>query len=131
MERPAPVIPACTFELSRGTALLDFVRAIKPVHSVKPLSFEKLGLDRGLVHYSAKAVLPAGEATIKIRGLHDRAYLWVDGNYVGVVTDANGETGVNVTTGGDWPHWKSSWRTKDASITGRSLVRAREFWMAS
>ena len=100
LERPAPVIPACSFELSRGVALLDFIRAIKPVSSVKPLSFEKLGLDRGLVHYSASAVLPAGEATIKIRGLHDRAYLWVDGSYAGVLTDANGGTGVSVTTGG-------------------------------
>lgn len=96
----AAVVPAGTVALSRGTALLDFVRAIKPVHSIKPLSFEKLGLDRGLVHYSAKAVLPAVEATIKIRGLHDRAYVWVDGEYAGVLTDANGETGLKVTTGG-------------------------------
>ncbi|MET4004445.1 beta-galactosidase [Arthrobacter sp. UYCu511] len=100
LERPGAVIPACTFELTRGTALLDFVRAIKPVHSIKPMSFEKLGLDRGLVHYSAKAVLPVGEATIKIRDLHDRAYVWVDGKYQGVLTDATCEEGVKVTTAG-------------------------------
>jgi beta-galactosidase len=101
LEQPAPVVPACTIALTRGTALLDFVRALKPVASVKPLSFEKLGLDRGLVHYSATAVLPNGEATIKIRGLHDRAYVWVDGVYAGVLTDGNGDTGVTFPGTGD------------------------------
>ena len=100
LDKPAAVVPATSIALSRGTALLDFVRAVNPVHSIKPLSFEKLGLDRGLVHYSAKAVLPAGEATIKIRGLHDRAYVWVDGVYKGVLTDATGDAGLKVTTAG-------------------------------
>ncbi|WP_243400263.1 glycoside hydrolase family 35 protein [Arthrobacter glacialis] len=100
LNTPAGVVPACTFTLTRGTALLDFVRAIRPVHSIKPLSFEKLGLDRGLVHYSAKAVLPSGEGTIKVRELHDRAYVWVDGAYAGVLTDANCETGLKVNGGG-------------------------------
>lgn len=97
LQRPAPILPAATVELSRGTALLDFVRAGRPVPSVKPLSFEQLGLDRGMVHYSAKAVLPAGEGTIKIRGLHDRAYVWVDNVFAGVLSDATGQTGLTVT----------------------------------
>lgn len=100
LDRPAPVVPASKFDLFRGTELLDFVRAVKPVPSVKPLSFEKLGLDRGLVHYSAQAVLPVGEATIKVRELHDRAYLWINGRFAGVLTDANGADGLKVTTGG-------------------------------
>ncbi|MHA7306764.1 glycoside hydrolase family 35 protein [Arthrobacter sp. TMN-49] len=98
--RPSVVVPARTLALTRGTALLDFAGATTPVPSIKPLSFEKLGLDRGLVHYSAKAVLPSGEATIKIRELHDRAYVWVDGVYAGVLTDANGAAGLKVTTAG-------------------------------
>lgn len=100
LARPAPVIPARTVALTRGTPLLDFARSFEAVSSVKPLSFEQLGLDRGLVHYSAKAVLPAGEATIRIRDLHDRAYVWVDNNYAGVLTDTNGAAGLKVTTGG-------------------------------
>lgn len=94
LERQVPVVPACTFELTRGTGLLDFVRAIEPVHSVNPLTFEKLGLDRGLVHYTAQAKLPDGEANIKIRGLQDRAYIWVDGEYVGVLSDGNSADGL-------------------------------------
>ncbi|MFQ4149271.1 glycoside hydrolase family 35 protein [Arthrobacter sp. LAPM80] len=100
MQRPARVLAAATFSLTHGTALLDFVRGVEPVPSVKPLPFEKLGLDRGLVHYSAKAVLPEGEGTIKIRGLHDRASIWVNGIYSGVLTDADGDVGLTVTTDG-------------------------------
>ena len=100
LAQPVPVLPACTFALTRGSALLDFVRAIEPVCSIKPLSFEKLGLDRGMVHYSAQAVLPVGEATIKIRDLHDRAYIWVDSVYSGVLNDATGADGLKVETGG-------------------------------
>ncbi|MDJ0314541.1 beta-galactosidase [Arthrobacter sp. H35-D1] len=101
VEHPAPVLPACSVALSPGTALLDFVRAVEPVRSVKPMSFEQLGLDRGLVHYSAKAVLPAGEGTIKIRDLHDRAYVWVDNTYAGVLTDANCNEGLKVNGTGE------------------------------
>lgn len=100
LQRPAPVLPAASVPLGRGTALLDFIRAADPVGSIKPLSFEQLGLDRGLVHYSAKAVLPAGEATIRIRGLHDRALVWVDNIFAGTLTDATGADGLKVTTGG-------------------------------
>lgn len=101
LEHPAPVIPACTVDMQRGTALLDFVRAVEPVRSVKPMSFEQMGLDRGLVHYTAQAVLPMGEGTIRIRGLHDRAYIWVDNVYAGVLTDANCQEGLNVTGTGE------------------------------
>ena len=88
------VLPAASFELKRGNGLLDFVRAGEAVKSVKPLSFEKLGLDRGMVHYSANAVLPNREATIKILGMHDRAYVWVDGNYAGLLTDTDAAAGL-------------------------------------
>lgn len=101
VEHPAPVLPACSVALSPGTALLDFVRAVAAVRSVKPMSFEQLGLDRGLVHYSAKAVLPAGEGTIKLRELHDRAYVWVDNVYAGVLTDANCNEGLKVNGTGE------------------------------
>ena len=101
LERPVPVVPACSIALSPGTALLDFVRGTEPVRSVKPMSFEQLGLDRGLVHYSAQAVLPNGGGVIKIRGLHDRAYVWVDNNYAGVLTDATAPEGLKVNGTGD------------------------------
>ncbi len=100
LNRPAPVLPAGTISVYPGRALLDAVRSFAPVWSVKPLSFEQLGLDRGLVHYSAKAVLPIGGGTIRIRGLHDRALVWVDGAFAGILTDANGVEGLHVANAG-------------------------------
>ncbi len=94
---PAAVLPALGVDLTPDAGLLDFVRAAEPVGSVKPLSFEQLGLDRGMVHYTANAVLPVGEATLKIRGLHDRAYVWIDGAQAGVLTDATAADGLKVS----------------------------------
>ncbi|WP_427018830.1 glycoside hydrolase family 35 protein [Pseudarthrobacter sp. P1] len=93
---PVRPLPAQRIPATPGTGLLELVRAGAPVASVKPLSFEQLGLDRGLVHYTATAVLPDAEATIKIRGLHDRAYLWVDGVLAGVLDDGAGADGIKV-----------------------------------
>ncbi|WP_371131057.1 beta-galactosidase [Arthrobacter sp. SDTb3-6] len=88
--KPAAVVPHQELAVRHGAQLLDFVRSHQAINSVRPLSFEQLGLDRGLVLYSASAVLPAAETTITIRGLHDRAYLWVDGVFAGVLDDAQG-----------------------------------------
>lgn len=96
LARPAAVLPASGIDLVPAMGLLDWVRAVEPVKSVKPLSFEQLGLDRGLVHYAASAVLPIGTGTVKIRGLHDRAYLWVDGDYAGMLTDGTAADGLKV-----------------------------------
>ncbi len=96
LQRPVPVLPATTFKLTAGTSLLDFVRARTAVPSIKPLSFEQLNLDRGLVHYVAKAVLPEGGSVLKIRGLHDRAYIWVAGIFAGTLTDVQGDAGLRL-----------------------------------
>ncbi|WP_051389200.1 glycoside hydrolase family 35 protein [Arthrobacter sp. 35W] len=93
---PVRALGAQTLAATPGAGLLDLVRAAAPVSSVRPLSFEELGLDRGLVHYTANAILPNAEATIRIRGLHDRAYVWVDGVLAGVLDDATGVDGVKV-----------------------------------
>lgn len=97
---PVKVQDAATLATTPGASLLNLINAIEPVKSVKPLSFEQLGLDRGLVHYSAKGVLPVGEGTIKIRGLQDRAHVWVDGEFAGILTDANGAEGLKVKGNG-------------------------------
>lgn len=100
---PAPVLPARTITLSEGQDLPDSVRASgKPVTSVRPLSFEELGLDGGMVLYEATATLPGRpgspvESRIKIAGLNDRAYVRVDGRYAGVLDDVTGPGGLAVT----------------------------------
>lgn len=99
----APVLPARSLPLTVGQPLLELVRdAGKPVSSVGPLSFEQLGLDAGMVLYAAEAILPGrpdvpSESRLKITGLNDRAYVWVDGTFVGVLDDVNGSEGLPVS----------------------------------
>lgn len=98
-----PVVPAQSLPLSAGMDLLELARrSAKPVRSVKPLSFEQLGLDAGMVLYSADAILPGraeapSECRLKITGLNDRAYIWVDGVFAGVLDDTSGAEGLPVT----------------------------------
>ncbi|MGP0221965.1 glycoside hydrolase family 35 protein [Paenarthrobacter sp. NCHU4564] len=98
-----PVLPAATLPLSEPGDLLEFLRESgKPVTSVKPLTFEQLGLDGGMVLYTSEAILPGlpetpTECRIRISGLADRAYIWVDGSFAGVLDDVTGPEGLSVT----------------------------------
>ncbi|WP_364307061.1 glycoside hydrolase family 35 protein [Paenarthrobacter nitroguajacolicus] len=99
----APVLPAQSLPLTAGPDLLELVReAGKPVSSVRPLSFEQLGLDAGMILHAAEAILPGrpdapSESRVKITGLNDRAYVWVDGTFAGVLDDVNGSEGLPVS----------------------------------
>ena len=64
--------------------------------SPRPRTFEQLGLDAGLVAYRARTRLPAGESTVSVLGLHDRATVLVDGAPVGVLERATATDGVVV-----------------------------------
>ncbi|WP_460632846.1 glycoside hydrolase family 35 protein [Leifsonia lichenia] len=66
--------------VTAGSALLDALETA-PATAVRaaPPSFEELGIASGLVLYSANPRLPRGENTIAVRGLHDRAQVFVDG----------------------------------------------------
>ncbi|GAT85872.1 beta-galactosidase [Paenarthrobacter nicotinovorans] len=98
-----PMVPAQSLPLSAGPGLLELARSSgKPVSSVKPLSFEQLGLDAGMVLYSADAILPGradspSECRLKITGLNDRAYIWVDGAFAGVLDDTSATEGLPLT----------------------------------
>lgn len=100
---PAPVLPEQSVPLGAGKPLLPLLRAAAtPVGSVRPLSFEQLGLDAGMVLYSANPVLPGKpgepvETPLRILGLADRAYIWVDGNFIGILHDHNATDGITVS----------------------------------
>lgn len=99
----APVLPAQSLPLSDGLDLLELARSAgTPITSVKPLGFEQLGLDTGMVLYASEAILPGRadaptESRLKITGLNDRAYVWVDGTFAGVLDDVTGAEGLAVT----------------------------------
>lgn len=58
--------------------------------SPKPLAMEQLDQDQGLVWYQASPLLDAGEVTLTLEGLADRATVILDGRVVGIV-DRNDE----------------------------------------
>lgn len=87
---PAPLLPATSLPMRPGAGLLEALRgAGSPVRSPVPPSFEELGIDAGLVLYEAHPVVPRGGATLTIRGLRDRALVFVDGRRIAVL-DAEG-----------------------------------------
>ncbi|HKU29587.1 MAG TPA: beta-galactosidase family protein [Arthrobacter sp.] len=101
LEEP-PVLPARSLPLSAGVELLALARAAaNPVSSVRPLSFEQLGLDAGMVLYAAEAVFPGqpeapSESALRITGLNDRAYVWLDGVFAGVLDDSTAPDGLTI-----------------------------------
>ncbi|MEE2569148.1 glycoside hydrolase family 35 protein [Pseudarthrobacter sp. J64] len=100
---PAPVLPAQSLSVVPGKSLLSILRSAGPaVSSVRPQSFEQLGLDAGMVLYSANPVLPGkpgepAETPLRILGLADRAHVWVDGEFAGVLDDQTAADGLMVT----------------------------------
>src|SRR5690606_2153934 len=91
--RPAPrrLTPATS------RPALPVLRTLGTVRTAPgPLTFEELGQDAGLVLYRAHPVLPPGESTVSVIGLHDRATVYVDGELVGTLERRTAEQGVRV-----------------------------------
>ncbi|GAA4861062.1 glycoside hydrolase family 35 protein [Kitasatospora terrestris] len=72
---PAPVLDATSIELTEFAAL-PFEPA---VDSPVPPTFEELGLEHGLVRYTARVPALSSEQPLAVEGLRDRATLWLDG----------------------------------------------------
>lgn len=81
--------------VSKGTELLASLRGVAgSVRAADPPTFEQLGIDAGMVLYAAGPSLPEGEVRLTIRGLRDRAHIFVDGTCVDVVDAVTAESGV-------------------------------------
>ncbi|MQY07883.1 glycoside hydrolase family 35 protein [Actinomadura macrotermitis] len=89
-DRPLPADPPLLaprgIGVTRGAGLLAALDAVSaPVPSPHPLAFEELGQASGLVLYRAHPRLPRGANEVTVRGLHDRAQVFVDGAPAGVL----------------------------------------------
>ncbi len=72
-------LPESAHALSGAGSLLERMRGLAfGDRSVQPLSFERLGVEAGIVAYRAEASIPAGE-TVTVRGLRDRAIVFFRG----------------------------------------------------
>jgi beta-galactosidase len=88
LEAEPAALPAREVRIERVAALRDAERFTRtaPVH-IAPPAFENLGLERGMVRYSREVEIEAREqadgtrtlAPLKLYGLADRAWVYVDG----------------------------------------------------
>jgi beta-galactosidase len=100
---PTPaVLPAQTLSVHPIAGLLDTLRLVgDEVRTPHPPTFEELGLDAGLVLYRSAPVVPRGGALLTVRGLRDRASVFVDGVRIAVLDADQAAAGVRVAgTGG-------------------------------
>nr|WP_246279686.1 beta-galactosidase [Psychromicrobium silvestre] len=89
---PNQVLPAGELPVIAGAALPELLRELPLTSSSPaPLSFEQLDCAQGLVLYRAEPILPAGKFTLRISGLHDRAYVWLDGIPMGCLAGTEHE----------------------------------------
>lgn len=73
-------------EWSSLEAVLDALGTPESEHAVPP-SFEELDVDRGLVRYAVTVPGPRAPYPLSVRGLRDRAVVYVDGARAGVLTE--------------------------------------------
>lgn len=80
--------------VSRGDELLPLVTRLPAARAARPLSFEELGIDTGLVTYRSSVTLPGHDVHLTVRGLHDRAYVFLDGDPLGMLERDDAEPAV-------------------------------------
>ena len=88
-----------TIRFSERASLWENVEQLdrQPVKAERPLAMEKLGLDYGFVLYRT-AVMQGGALTLD--AVHDRAYVFLDQAFLGLVERANCSAAVELPGGG-------------------------------
>lgn len=73
-------------ELKESTPLLsNFDRLSKPVQSIVPLTMEAFGQNYGFIHYRTTVQGPREKAPLELQGMHDRAIIFINAEYKGVI----------------------------------------------
>lgn len=69
----------------RAALLANLDALARPVRRAAPLPMERLGQDRGLIHYRTHVPGPRPELPLRIDGLADRAHVFADGRPLGTL----------------------------------------------
>jgi beta-galactosidase len=85
-----PRLPPARVPLHHRADLLAGLRAVPAPSSTgpRPASFERLGLDAGMVLYTAHPRIPSGEHQLILTDVRDRALVFADGTLLGVADPA-------------------------------------------
>ncbi|PZG02801.1 beta-galactosidase [Micromonospora deserti] len=88
-----PTLPPARVPLVHRADLLAGLRAVPAPTSTgpRPASFERLGLDAGMVLYTAHPRIPAGEHRLILTDVRDRALVFGDGTVLGVADPGDPE----------------------------------------
>jgi beta-galactosidase len=87
---PVPAaVPAAAFgkvHLTQSASLWDNLETLsKPDESASPKNMEALGQNYGFIHYQTRVSGPREPARLTVRGLHDRAQVYQDGELTGIL----------------------------------------------
>ncbi|MEI7436939.1 MAG: glycoside hydrolase family 35 protein [bacterium] len=87
-------------ELTETARLLDNLeRLSRQVRSAVPLTMEALGQDYGFIHYRTMVQGPREKMALELQGMHDRALVFVNGAYRGVIDRNDKESTVQLEFG--------------------------------
>ncbi|KJY45029.1 beta-galactosidase, partial [Streptomyces sp. NRRL S-444] len=92
---PALAVPAGTAPLLDHLDLLGGEPALRPA----PESMEKLGQAHGMIHYRTTVTGPRPAMPVRIDGLGDRAYLFADGEPLGILDRNRPDEGLDLSVG--------------------------------
>ncbi|MFF4966171.1 beta-galactosidase family protein [Streptomyces sp. NPDC001037] len=98
----APVLPSARVGLAESVRLFDVLHQLAKdeVIAPQPPSFEELDIGHGLVLYSTRIPGPRGPYPLSVRGLADRAHVFVDGQLTGTLERDAVETLPDVAVSG-------------------------------
>ena len=84
---PPPLLPAATLTPVASVRLTDAMDAIAlpAVRTATPPTFEEMGLEHGLALHRMEIPGPRKPYPLTVRGLHDRAHVFVDGELITVL----------------------------------------------
>lgn len=85
-------------KLEQSVSLFDSLGSAEWIDSANPLSMEELGQGYGFVLYRTTLTTDFGtvEPNMYISGLHDRAWLFLDGEFKGILNREDAELGISM-----------------------------------
>ena len=91
-----------TVPIAQYQDLFDIIGTLQPVTSVWPLTMEELDHYYGFVLYRTRVSGPRPANELKIQGLHDRALVFLNGEYRGPLyrTDGNASLAMEIPSSG-------------------------------
>jgi len=93
LPEPLPIAVYADVTLDEEASLFDVLEHVGTRHeSAAPLSMEEYGQDYGYILYRTKVGGPLGKQTLNIDGLHDRAHIFADGKFIGIMHRNEPET---------------------------------------